>query len=161
MRRAGLPVVAAVLVLACATPSRAAAACPDHWVGAWSASPSDSAHDGFGDQTLREIVTPHLGGSSLRIHLSNRFGRGAVTFDAVSVALRDGGAALVAGSARPVTFAGARSVTIAPGQEATSDAVAFQVAPFHDLAVSLYTAGPTGPPTEHFIARQTSFVTDA
>src|SRR3954464_13114153 len=132
MRRSGLPVVAAVLALACATPNGAAAACPDHWVGAWSASPSDSAHDGFGDQTLREIVTPHLGGSSLRIHLSNRFGRDPVTFDAGSVARRDGGAPLVRGSAKPVTCGGARSVTIAPGREATSDPVAFAFAPFKD-----------------------------
>src|SRR4051812_36000764 len=109
MRRSGLPVVAAVLALPCAPPHGAAAACAEHWVGAWSASPSDSAHDGFGDQTLREIVTPHLGGSSLRLRLSNRFGRDAVTFDAVTVALRDRGAALALGSARPVTFAGARS----------------------------------------------------
>jgi hypothetical protein len=64
------------------------------WVASWAASPTDSDvpldATGFptpqllANQSLRMVVTSHLGGSSLRIHLSNRFGSAPVT----SVALR-------------------------------------------------------------------------
>jgi lysophospholipase L1-like esterase len=130
------------------------------WVGAWSADPSDAANHGLADQTSRTILTPHLGGDTLRVRVSNRFGGAGVTFQAASVGLRRGsGAALAAGSRRPLTFAGAASVTVAAGDDAVSDPVALRVAPGDDLAVSLFAAGLTGPATEHSIGQQTSYVT--
>jgi lysophospholipase L1-like esterase len=130
-----------------------------HWVGSWIASPSDGAGQAFGDQTLRMILTPHLGGSLLRVHLSNRFGSEPVTFDRASIAQRESGASLVPGSARSLTFGGQLSVTVPPGADVVSDALQFGVTPFVDLAVSLYVGGSTGPATEHFTARQTSYIT--
>ncbi|HEY0805119.1 MAG TPA: SGNH/GDSL hydrolase family protein, partial [Pseudonocardiaceae bacterium] len=46
------------------------------------------------NQSLRMVVTPHLGGSSLRIHLSNRFGSSAVTFGRVTVGRQTSGQAV-------------------------------------------------------------------
>ncbi len=42
-----------------------------HWVGTWAADPSDALDPGLVDQTIRLVVTPHLGGQVLRIHVSN------------------------------------------------------------------------------------------
>ena len=63
-------------LLAVAPAGSGAVSCPSHWVGSWSASPSDAStlSPTLVDQTLRMIVAPHLGGSILRVHLSNRFG---------------------------------------------------------------------------------------
>jgi lysophospholipase L1-like esterase len=130
-----------------------------HWVATWTADPSGALGGGFADQTLRIILTPHLGGSELRVHLSNRFGTKPVAFAQASVARRLAGAAVVAGSSRPLSFAGHPGVVVPAGGEALSDPVALTVAPFQDLAVSLYLAGPTGPATGHLIARERSYLT--
>ncbi len=130
-----------------------------HWVGSWIASPSDGYGKLFNDQTLRMILTPHLAGSTLRVHLSNRFGSEPVTFDRVTIAGRRSGASLIPGSSRPLAFAGQAGVTVPPGAERVSDPLPFTVVPFADLAVSLYVSGATGHATEHFTARQTSYVT--
>ncbi|HEU0318227.1 MAG TPA: GDSL-type esterase/lipase family protein, partial [Solirubrobacteraceae bacterium] len=129
------------------------------WVGAWSADPSDAQNPGLADQTVRTILTPDLGGETLRVRLSNRFGAGPVRLDAASVALREGtGAALVPGSVRPLTFAGAAAVVLPTGADVVSDPVTLHVTPAGDLAVSLFAAGLTGPATEHLVGQQTSYV---
>lgn len=153
--------LAALLGLALAPGAAPAATCPArHWVASWLASPSDAATGGFHDQTLRTIVTPHLGGSELRLHLSNRFGAEPVTFDAVVIARRLDGAAVVPGTGTPVTFGGARSVTVPAGGEAVSDPAGLRFGAFDDLAVSIAFSGDTGPATEHFYGRRTVYATD-
>jgi lysophospholipase L1-like esterase len=108
------------------------------------------------------IIAPHLGGSMLRIHLSNRYGPAPVTLGPVTVGVvRGAGPALVPGSERPVTFAGGESVTIAAGGEATSDPVTLGFRPFEDLAVSVYVPGTVKYQTDHFTTRQTSYLTPA
>src|SRR5581483_11255929 len=52
-----------------------------------------------------------------------------------------GSARLVPGSNRPLTFHGARTVTIAPGREVLSDAVPVAVDAQQDVAVSVYAPG--------------------
>jgi lysophospholipase L1-like esterase len=139
-----------------------------HWVGSWIDSPSDadSAIDasldlfaGGPNQTLRMIITPHLGGNVVRVHLSNRVGSGPVTFSTVTIARAAAGAALVPGSVRSVTFNHSSSVTVPAGEDVVSDPVGFSFTAFDNLAVSMYLAGYPGLPTEHFTARQTSYYT--
>jgi lysophospholipase L1-like esterase len=74
-------------------------------------------------------------------------------------------AGVVAGSSRPVSFAGKPAVTIAPGESAWSDAVAL---PFvgdaaalagRRLAVTFHVAGESGPMTWHAKALTTSYLT--
>ena len=72
--------LAAFAVLAPTTP---AAAAPKPWTGAWATSPQREIGPTFDDQTLRLLVHPTIGGSSLRIRLANTFGAADVTFDAV------------------------------------------------------------------------------
>ena len=150
---------AALLVLGLAPARSAAAACRQHWVGSWAASPSDGSLSRLlVNQTLRMIVSPHLAGSTLRVHLSNRFGALPVTLGPVTVGVRSSGAALVAGSNAAVTFAGQTTVTIPAGQDAVSDPVTLSFAAFQDLAVSVYVPVIVVDPSEHLITRETSYL---
>jgi len=78
------------------------------------------------------------------------------------VALRKGGAAIVAQSGRPLLFAGQRTTTIPPGAVMVSDPADLRVPPDTDLAVDLYYAGNTAqsdsPITLHNRGYQTNYV---
>jgi lysophospholipase L1-like esterase len=174
-RLARLPqLLAAVALLAALAATSPASATPTNrashlrWVGVWSTSPQPPSAvldgisaRGFADQTLRLIVRPHASGDWLRLRLSNTFGDRPVTFGRVEVGRRQSGAALVPGSNHPVTFGGQRSVAIPLGAKARSDPVPLQVKAEHDLAVSLFVPGPTGPATWHWDARQTNYISTA
>lgn len=100
---------------------------PDHGqsVGPWSAL------------TLRMVAHTSIGGSQLRVDLTNEFDASPVTFAHVSVARQLNGAQSAGGPAA-VTFGGAMSVTLAAGADVSSDAVAFPTTPGERLLVSLY-----------------------
>lgn len=135
---------------------------PTPWTGAWATSPQREAGPTFADQTLRMLVHPTLGGSSLRIRLSNTFGEKDVTFSAVNVAraVASGAADLVAGTSRGVTFAGQNSVTVRTGTWVFSDPVNLSVDYGQDLAVDLYVTagGDAAAITGHDAAQGTQFV---
>jgi lysophospholipase L1-like esterase len=133
----------------------------NHWVATWTADPSGTLGPSLSNQTLRVILTPHIGGDTLRVHLSNLYGKAPVTFAHAALAIRLGSAAVIANSQRQMTFGGQQSVTVPVGGEAISDPVTLTFAPFQDLAVSLFLASPTGPATGHLIARERSFATAA
>jgi lysophospholipase L1-like esterase len=135
-----------------------------HWVAAWAASPTDSITpiDATGgpvpvvdDQTLRMVITPHLDGSSLRIHLSNRFGVQPVRFDQVTIGIQSRGASVR--HIKKVRFNHQSAVTIAVGRDAVSDPVALQFKAFTPLVVSMYAPTTNGPPTKHWNANATSY----
>ena len=141
-----------------AAQARRAPGCPGpRWVAAWEAPPSTGVAHDFGGQTLREVVSPHFAGPAIRVRLSNRFGRGPLVVGDATVARRGAGAALVPDTTRALTFRGARRVSIPAGATVHSDPVRFRIAPFSDLAVSLYLGAPASPATEHTTALQTSF----
>jgi lysophospholipase L1-like esterase len=81
-----------------------------------------------------------------------------VRLDAVFVGLQQDGAALLPRSNHEVTFGGSRSIAIPEGAEVLSDPVLFPVGPQQNLAISLYTAGETGPATVHGAAFQTNYI---
>jgi lysophospholipase L1-like esterase len=127
------------------------------WVGTWSASPSDGA-TGFNNQTLRLIVHTSIGGDDIRVRLSNLFGAQSLVIGAAHVAISSGGAGIVPGSDRPLTFSGASAITIPPGALVLSDPVELRVQPLSNLAVSIYVPGDTGPATEHSLGMQTNYI---
>ena len=143
-------------------------------MGVWSAPPTNASRGtGLGDRvdgslndktatrndTTRAILTPTHGGSRLRVRLSNRFGDRPVTFGHVTVARRQSGAVLVPGTTAEVRFRGRRAVYRPPGGEVVSDAAKLSFGAFEALAVDVYVPGDIGKPTEHFSARQTSYLT--
>lgn len=129
-----------------------------HWVGTWSASPVAPANPGFTDQTVRLIVHTSVGGSSVRIRLSNVFGTQSLAIGAAHVALRSTGEGIVPDTDRLLTFGGAGSTTIPPGALALSDPVELDVPALADLAVSIYLPGPAVQATSHPGSHQRNYV---
>ena len=107
----------AMLVLGLATfASTANAAPPDHWVGTWGASPVAGPNPAgkiiSGDTTLREIVHISLGGSMVRVVLSNEFGLDPLTIGSASIALRAEESGIIPATAGNLTFGGHASIVI-------------------------------------------------
>ncbi|MEV5495928.1 GDSL-type esterase/lipase family protein [Nonomuraea fuscirosea] len=96
------------------------------------------------EQTVRNVVRTTVGGTSLRVRLSNAFGDREVTFGGVYVGVGRAGAALVAGSNRRLTFGGLAEVRLAPGTTALSDPLPGPVHARQRLAVTLYLRGDGG-----------------
>jgi lysophospholipase L1-like esterase len=109
-------------------------------------------------------VRVSLGGSNLRVVLSNQFGTAPLQIGAARVALREKDSAIVANSDRALTFSGARAMAIPAGAILVSDPVNLTVPPLADLAIDIYlpgdTASSTSPLTTHTGARQTNYVSD-
>src|SRR5215470_13553702 len=66
----------------------------------------------FNNQTLRQIVHTSIGGSSLRIVLSNAYGSAPLAIGAAHVALRENDSTIQTAAGHPLTFSGRPAVTI-------------------------------------------------
>jgi lysophospholipase L1-like esterase len=120
--------------------------------------PITSFITGLADQTVRNIVHTTIGGSRVRVRLSNGAGTQPVTFNAAYIGLQLNGGNIVPGSNQRLTFGGKTSVTIPAGADALSDEVRFSVEANQNLAVSFYTATATGVPSMHNEADQTTYI---
>ena len=109
-----------------------------HWVGTWTAAPAPAEGAVFSNHTLRMIPRVSIGGSRLRVRISNAYGARPLAIGAAGVGLRSTGSALVPGSHRRLTFGGETSATIAAGALVVSDPVELGFAPLSDLAVSVH-----------------------
>jgi lysophospholipase L1-like esterase len=144
------------------TAARAAPAPPGtHEIATWGAS-ADRVSGTLVNQTVRDIVHTSIGGSNLRIEVSNAFGNAPVTFSRAFVGVRSTGAAIRPGTNRQVTFSGgSASVTIPPGAEVLSDPLPGTFAARQDLAVSLAlstASGTNGVITGHNLAMSNNYV---
>ena len=137
------------------------------WVGTWTASPQPPEPPfvapvpaQFDNQTVRQIVHTSIGGKVVRVRLSNEFGRTPLVVDAAQIALQlpGGGASIVPGSGRTLTFGGRASVTIPAGAPAVSDPVAMDVPALTNLAVSIHLPNPTPATTHHSLGVQTTYI---
>lgn len=135
------------------------------WVATWGAAPAGPPAAGstqtFTNQTLRLIAHTSIGGSRVRIRVSNEMGSTPLRIGSAHIGVRASGAAIVAGTDRTLTFGGKASITIPPGAPALSDPVVLTVAPLSDVAVSLYLPGTAGATTVHANAMQTSYASPA
>ena len=157
----------ALLFLICAahTTLGRAAPPPVHWTGSWAASqqipepnnalPETARHD----TTLRQVVHLSIGGSMLRVHLSNAFGNTPLHLTGVHIALpmSAGASQIQPASDRPLHFLGAPDVIIPPGAEFLSDPIDFPAAPLSDLAITLHYDDLPAPQTGHPGSRSTSY----
>ena len=168
LRRGGFLIAVAVLaagaVIALQPRQLAASATSSGWVETWAAAPVkatrdliNKAHAGFSDTTIRNIVFTSIGGSEIRIRLSNVFGTQPLDIGQASVGEVASGGAL-SGPPFPVMFNGRRSVLVPAGEEVLSDPVPMSVSPLEDIAVSLYLPGRTGPATYHTFAQQDTYL---
>ncbi|GIF69447.1 hypothetical protein Ais01nite_74820 [Asanoa ishikariensis] len=91
---------------------------------------------GFADQTVRQVLHLAGGGQQFRVRLTNRFGHTALTIGAGSVTTEGGQAVL--------TFDGAETGSIPPGQEVVGDPITLPVEAGDGLVLSLYFPEETG-----------------
>lgn len=165
---AALPVVTAGPAAAApgAPPPRAGVSA-DAWVGTWQTAqqrPTGAtwqgpnwSEQGFAGHSVRQVVRISVGGSKVRIRLSNVYGRAPLRLAGATVGKAGPGAAVRPGTLRPLRFGPAAGAAIPAGREALSAPAALPVAPLERLTVTLYFAAPTGPATFHEFAAATTW----
>ena len=146
--------------------SRAADA--GNWIGSWASSPQPAWGPDFPvplgmaanlwKQTIRQTARLSIGGSQVRIVLSNEYGKSPLTIGAANIALAGEGGKIKEGSGHAVTFGGSPIIVIPPGAPAISDPVDMSVDPLALVSVSLYLPEVTPLSTIHFDGHQTAYV---
>jgi len=135
----------------------------EHWVGTWGTSPQLTEPDNeppspLTDNTLRQFAYVSIGGSELRIQISNEFGTGPVTLNSVHMAAVTTVPAIDTGTDVALAFSGSPSVTIPAGEAVYSDSFAFALTEQTSTAISIqFGSVPTGI-TGHPGSRTTSYI---
>jgi lysophospholipase L1-like esterase len=137
------------------------------WTGSWAAAVAHAnaagvSHDGLNNQSARMIVHTSVGGSKIRIRLSNLYGENAVEVGRATVArpntatpeLTD----IDASTMRELRFNGSPTATIHKSAELLSDPVDMRLPDDQDLVVSVFFPSATGPATFHQTSRQNNFL---
>lgn len=136
----------------------------DAWVGTWAAAQQLTEprnlppEPGLSGNTLRQVTQVSIGGSRLRVRLSNRFGKGPLTVAAARIAVSAGASAIAPGTERALSFAGRAEVTIPAGGEAVSDEAAFALEPLARVAITLRFGAVPPDVTGHPGSRTTSYL---
>ena len=107
---------------------------------------------------MRQVVRTSIGGSAVRVTISNVFGSEPLAIGAAHVALREVGSRIGDGAA--LTFGGQPAVTIEGGSTVMSDPVALEVPALGDLAVDLYLPGDTWGTTSAATIHSTGLTTN-
>ncbi len=166
----GLGGALAALALAASLIGMAPAEAADDggWIATWGASPQPVWDADFfapvgipralRDQTIRQVARVSIGGSKLRVELSNEYGTHPLVIGAAHVALAGQGVAIEAGSDRALTFGGRTSITVPPGAPIVSDPVDLAVPALGSVAVSLFLPQITPTTTWHNEGAQTAFI---
>ena len=157
-RRLASPIVLLALSLTCFAGHGAEA--QEHWVGTWATGPAGPAKAAttYTNQTLRLIVHTSIGGSQVRVRISNTFGAEPLVIGAAHIARRKAGAAVEPGTDHALLFSGRPSFTVPAGAFALSDPVELAVAPLSDLSVSIYFPETATANTMHQLALQTNYI---
>lgn len=150
----------------CATGTGTAGDPGQHWVASWGTAQlaPETANElpaaNWRDASIRQIVHLSLGGSQLRVRLSNVFGTAPLLVSAASVAraIAPGSADTDAATMQALRFDGHSTVSIPAGAEYYSDPIAMQLPAGADLAISLHFSGEPARQTSHSGARSTSFL---
>ena len=164
--RLAIAVLAAFGLGACAFSPSASDHGARHWVASWGASqmPYGQAEampaELWKDGTVRQVVRLSLGGSQVRVRISNAYGSDMLVVNEASIAraVRPGSSEVVAGSLQPLRFNGSTAVRIPAGAEYVSDPVELAAASGLDVAVTMHLANAAGQQTGHAGARTTTFL---
>jgi len=148
------------------SPARAQEPSPQNWVASWASAQqipelqNALPADGLSDATLRQIVHLSVGGTTLRVRLSNAFGTLPLHLTSVHIArpVSLSAAQIDPASDRPLMFSGSADVTIPAGADYLSDPIEFSVAPLSSLAVSIHYDAPPAQQTGHPGSRATSYL---
>lgn len=135
------------------------------WVGSWASSqqipePQNAlAPTDLTDRTIRQIFHLSIGGSTLRVHLSNDFGTEPLHFSSVHIArpLSASSSDIDLASDKTLSFDGSEDVIVPAGAEYTSDPISFSAAAFSNVAITFYLADAPAQQTGHPGSRATSY----
>jgi len=137
------------------------------WVDSWAASflstTVNNAVQGtpsFNNQTLRLNVFSKIGGSRVRIKLTNKFATNTLKVGAAHVALCTTNNSIDATSDRALTFAGQPGITLEPGKEIWSDPVTLTIQQHVTVAISIYIPENFKPTTFHPTGLHTSYISE-
>ena len=143
MRRISLLVIASL----CCWQQETIAA-DGHWVTTWGCAPqlTESGNvpaSSLANNTLRQFVRSSIGGNHLRVRFSNAYGTSPVTMNSVHIALAPATASgsdgsIYAATDKALTFHGAPSVNIPPGEVVYSDPFDYSLPALTNVAISIY-----------------------
>ncbi|MBL3826219.1 MULTISPECIES: SGNH/GDSL hydrolase family protein [unclassified Marinobacter] len=133
----------------------------------WTASPQKKWEEGWvlptripsqvRDTTIHQVLRLSLGGESLRLAFSNKYGEETVNLESVTVREYRSDVARQTNSFVSVEFDGKNGVAIAPGTKVVSDPVEFSAPDRGQVLVSIYLEENTDLSTFHWDGRQTAF----
>ena len=157
------------ILLAAAFCFSACAQSPD-WTTTWAtalqiAEPHNNPPaPGLANNSFRQILQVSIGGTELRLHLSNLFNEDETEILGVEIAraaTMGASPEIVDGSTVELTFGGERAFTMAPGAEVVSDPVAFPIAERENLAVTIHYGKISATRlTSHPGSRTTSYIAE-
>ncbi len=159
----------------------------EHWVATWAASPLETNVPAappaqaakpaqgapaaaaakpqpirsFNNQTIRMVVNPSIAGRTIRVELTNTFGKSRLKIGAAAVALHAQNSAIIPGSSRTLTFSGSPTAYIPAGAILLSDPVDLAIPALGDLVISLFLPEDSGPPTQHGTGLHTTYISSA
>lgn len=138
-----------------------------HWVSAWSTAvhtppsfPGAPPIPTFENQTIRMVLRSTLGGSRVRIRLSNAFGTIPLKIGAAHLALAGQADSIVAGSDHVMTFNGAPSGTVPTGASLLTDPVDLNVSRFAEVAVTIFLPEKTSAATMHLWGQHETYISE-
>jgi len=152
---------------AAAAATATAQTAPNQPAGAAAPTPAAAGRGGAprppfypNNQTLRQIAHVSLGGTRIRVVLSNVFGTTPLQIGAAHVAIRERASSVVPGTDRTLTFSGAAAATVPANAVLVSDPVSLNVPNFADLAIDLFVPNDTstGTVSVHPSAYTTNYV---
>jgi lysophospholipase L1-like esterase len=160
-----LAAICFLALAACRTPGGARGSADEpHWVGTWATSqqivePANMPPaPGLSGNTLRQVVHVSLGGQRIRLRFSNVFGDAPLTIAAAAIAPSLGESRVDAAEQRTLTFGGNATVVIDAGRDTVSDALAFELAPLSNVAVTARFGSVPALVTGHPGSRTTSYI---
>lgn len=137
-----------------------------NWTGTWATAveytgPGDMPKTSLSERSVREIIHVSIGGEVLRMQLSNVFGNDAVEIRSVFIADAKDSCDIDVKTAKYLTFAGKKSVTIEAGKDVFSDNIKYNLRPLQRLSVTIcYGKKTPEHATSHRGSRTTSYIID-
>jgi lysophospholipase L1-like esterase len=124
-----------------------ALAADGHWVTTWGAAPQLTEPGNLppvplAHSTLRQFIRTSIGGKQLRVRFSNAYGTNSVTINAARIALAPATASggdgdIHTATDKGLTFRGAPSTVIPPGEVVFSDTIDFDLPALTNVAISI------------------------
>lgn len=150
-----------ILLLVAFAPLQAAEA-PPAWVGTWATSPRQEAaaddRTALAGATLRQIVRISVGGTQVRLRLTNVFGTTPLVLAGVHLALAGPAGTIQPATDRPLRFGRAATAVVPPGATLLSDPITFDLPPLSDVAISIRFSEVPAILTMHHGSRTTSYL---